>query len=67
MHFRGDKFLEELKGLNSLESVLTKFDDDKDYQNLFRYYVFHFEEIIRQKKSRKNYGKKKKLKLIKFK
>ena len=58
MHFRGDKFFEELKGLKSLDIVIKKFDEDKEYAELFRYYVFHFEEIITKKKSRKRYKKK---------
>lgn len=60
MHFRGDKFYEELQGLKTLDSVISKFDDDKDYKELFTYYVFHFEEIIMKKRSRKKYKKSKK-------
>ena len=33
MHFRGDKFIEELEGLKSLDIAITKFNDDKNIHN----------------------------------
>ena len=51
-HFRGSEFIEELRGLDSLESVLKKFEDDKDYLDEFNGYCFKFEEVIQKKKNR---------------
>ena len=51
-HFRGSEFIEELRGLDSLESVLKKFENDKDYLDEFNGYCFKFEEVIQKKKNR---------------
>ncbi len=52
MHIRGTKYYKELEGLESLDDICKKFEDDNDYVELFKYYVFHFEEIIMNKKQR---------------
>ena len=51
-HFRGSEFIEELRGLDSLESVLKKFENDKVYLDEFNGYCFKFEEVIQKKKNR---------------
>ena len=51
-HFRGSEVIEELHGLDSLESVLKKFGDDKEYLDTFKHYCFKFEEVIQNKKNR---------------
>lgn len=54
MHFRGSKYFHELEGLECLDNIISeKFEDDKEYSELFRYNVNHFEEIIRGKRQRK--------------
>ena len=51
-HIRGVKYFEELEGLEQLDFLCEKFNDDKDYEDLFRYYVLKYEKIIMNKKSR---------------
>ena len=51
-HFRGSEIIEELHGLDSLESVLKKFEDDKGYLKLFKHYCLNLEEVIYNKQSR---------------
>ena len=51
-HFRGSEIIEELKGLDSLDNILNKFQDDKDYIDNFKYYIIHFEEIIGRKRKK---------------
>ena len=51
-HIRGEKYFEELEGLEQLDFLCEKFNDDKDYEDLFRYYVLKYEKIIMNKKSR---------------
>ena len=52
LHFRGDKKIEILQGLESLEDLCQKFKEDKEYLESFRYSVFQFENIILRKKNR---------------
>lgn len=51
-HYSGKKNIKELEGLKSLDEECIKFEDDPDYVELFRQYVYDFEEIILRKKSR---------------
>ena len=53
MHFRGSKYFDELEGLEYFDDIAEKFEDDKEYLELFRYYVNNFEEIIIRKRQRK--------------
>ena len=53
MHFRGSKYFDELEGLEYFDDIAKKFEDDKEYLELFRYYVNNFEEIIIRKRQRK--------------
>ena len=55
MHIRGTKYYKELEGLESLDNICKQFEDDNDYVELFKYYVFHFEEIIMNKKHRNTF------------
>ena len=57
MHIRGTKYYKELEGLESLDNICKQFEDDNDYVELFKYYVFHFEEIIMNKKHRNSFKK----------
>ena len=52
-HIRGENFLEQLEGIQSLDTICKQFDDNKNYQELFRYYFFHFEEIVIEKRKTK--------------
>ena len=51
-HIRGEKYFEELEGLEQLDFLCEKYNDDKDYEDLFRYYVLKYEKIIMNKRSR---------------
>ena len=51
-HFRGDKDFDALQGLEKLDNVFEKFEDDDEYLELFKYYVFHFEEVVMNKRTR---------------
>lgn len=51
-HFRGDKINPILNNLKSLNEFCKVFENEKEYLNLFKYYVFHFEEIIMRKRER---------------
>lgn len=50
-YFRGSKYFEILRGLKTLNDFCSK-ENDVDYKDIFRYYVFHIEEIIMKKKSK---------------
>ena len=52
-HFRGSENIVELNGLESLDNILKKFKNDKDYIDNFKYFVFNFEEIIFNKRKKK--------------
>ena len=54
LHIRGENPCDHLKGLASLDDICKKFEDDKDYYDLFKYYIFNIEKIIRNKKRRNN-------------
>jgi hypothetical protein len=51
-HFAGIKPLPILKGMKSLNDFCKKFEDDETYLNSIKNYVFNFEKIIMDKKSR---------------
>ena len=55
MHIRGTKYYKELEGLESLDDICKKFENDNDYVELFKYYVFNFEEIIMNRKKRNTF------------
>lgn len=52
-HIRGDKSFEPLKGIELLDTIIKQFDEDENYQNLFRYYILHYEEIVMKKREKK--------------
>ena len=52
-HIRGSIIIEELIRLESLDNILKKFEDDKDYRENIKFYIFHFEEIIGRKRIKK--------------
>ena len=51
-HFRGSIIIEELHGLDSLDNMLKKFEDDKEYLSIFKHYCSNFEKVIQNKKNR---------------
>ena len=53
MHMRGTNHYDELEGLESLDDICKKFEDDNDYIELFKYNFLNLELIIQKKKSRK--------------
>ena len=53
-HFRGNEYIEELQGLDSIDNILEKYKEDEDYLESFKYYILNFEEILERKKNRNN-------------
>ena len=54
-HFRGDKEIEELKGLISFKDLeLEDIKKDKEYQETLNHYVYYYEIITSRKKERKS-------------
>ena len=52
-HFRGSEEIEELKGLTKFNSIKAEFESDEDYLNLLEYYIMNYENIINNKRSKK--------------
>ena len=61
-HIRGSKYYPELEGIETLDDILQKFEEDADYYDLFKYYIFNFEKIVMNKKTR--ISRKNKLKIF---
>ena len=57
-HFSGIKLLPILKGMNSLNDLCKKFENDQTYTNSLKHYALNFEKIIMEKKSRNRTKKK---------
>ena len=53
MHIRGDKYFQELDGLETYDNIFKKFSNDKEYYDLLNNYIFNFEKIIMRKRLRK--------------
>ena len=57
-HFRGDYNISELEGLNGLNEIKKKYENDSDYLNLLNYYFLNFEDITNKKRiNEKKQGK----------
>jgi hypothetical protein len=56
-HFRGNEYIEELQGLDSIDNILEKFKEDEDYLKSFKYYILNLEEILERKKNRNRNNK----------
>jgi len=52
-HIRGTSYYDVLEGLESLDDICKKYEDDNDYIELFKYNFLNFELIIHKKKLRK--------------
>ena len=55
-HFRYEKYIKELDGLERLDDSYIKFEKKNDYEmykKIFEFYVRNFEKIIKMKKGRK--------------
>ena len=52
-HIRGEINIIELDGIETLDKICEKYEDDKDYVKLFRYYFLNFESIIMRKRNKK--------------
>ena len=52
-HFRGSEEIEELKGLTKFNSIKAEFESDEEYLNLLEYYIMNYENIINNKRSKK--------------
>ena len=51
-HFRGSENFDVLQGIEKLDDVCKKFENDDEYLELFKYYIFNFEEIVMNKRTR---------------
>lgn len=60
-HFRGSIKIKELEGLNGFNSIKSKYKDDSYYLECLEYYIMHYEEIMRNKRTRKANKKEKKV------
>jgi hypothetical protein len=52
-HFRKNENIKELDGFIDYNEYMKQFNKEKDYKECLEYYIHHYEEIIRRKKSRK--------------
>jgi hypothetical protein len=52
LHIRGEKYYEQLHGLKTFDELCKRFEDDKDYLELFKYYINNFEKVINKKRKR---------------
>ena len=52
MHIRGSKYYPELDGIKILDDIRLKFEEDKEYFDLLKYFCFNFEKIVMNKKTR---------------
>ena len=57
-HFRGSENFDVLQGIEKLDDVCKKFENDDEYLELFKYYIFNFEEIVMNKRTRDGKNKK---------
>ena len=57
-HFRGEEFIEEIKGLKCLKEIIQESNYEKEYIELLIYYFTNFEKIIYNKKARLSKKKK---------
>jgi len=53
-HFRGSKKIEELEGMNGFDKIKSKFENDADYLKSLGYYIMQYEEIMNNKRARKD-------------
>ena len=60
-HFRGSIKIEELEGLNGFDNIKSKYEDDSEYLKSLEYYIMHYEEIMKNKRTRKTNKKEKKV------
>lgn len=53
-HFRGSELIDELNGLKGYKEAINEYEKegDNDYKSCLEYYINHFEDIIKNKKSR---------------
>jgi hypothetical protein len=51
-HFRGNKIIEELKGLKGINSLDSKYKEDESYLKYLKYYFNNFESILNKKRTR---------------
>lgn len=52
-HFRGSKYIKELKDLMKYDKVCKNFEEDEDYLDSFKFYIENYEQIIENKRPRK--------------
>ncbi len=56
-HFRGSKIIDELKGLERINSLDSKYKEDEMYLKHLKYYFNNFESIINKKRTRNRTNK----------
>jgi hypothetical protein len=52
-HFRGSKKIEELEGMNGFDNIKSKYENEADYLKSLEYYIMNYEEIMKNKRTRK--------------
>ena len=52
-HFRGSKKIEELEGMIGFDNIKSKYENDADYLKSLDYYIMNYEEIMNNKRIRK--------------
>ena len=52
-HFRGSEEIEELIGVEGLDSIKKEYEDDKDYVELLEHYFKNYEKLLDTKRIRK--------------
>ena len=53
-HFIGNEFINELDGMKCFNDLKEELKDEQHYDEMIKYYLLNFEEIINKKKSRKS-------------
>ena len=51
-HFRQTENIKELEGLKGFDQIKTQFIEDHDYLETLKYYIYHYEEITKNKRTR---------------
>lgn len=52
-HIKRQELINELHGLKDIDVILKKYEDDPNYLNVLKYYIFNYEFLTQNKKSRR--------------
>ena len=65
-HINSSEELFELNGLEDIDLIVKKYEEEPDYMEVLKYYILNFEYIIERKRTRKSRIKIKKKKMKKI-